>query len=90
MALLYTKNTWPISFTDRPLMVAPGMTEIQANLTKDIFSNEQYRRATLAVTPIGRLGRPDDLVPIAVFLASDESRYATGALFFVDGGMTMA
>jgi NAD(P)-dependent dehydrogenase (short-subunit alcohol dehydrogenase family) len=39
--------------------------------------------------PLGRLGRPEDLVGIAVFLASDESRFATGALFFVDGGLTM-
>src|SRR5207253_8379396 len=36
MALLYTKNTWPTSFADRPLMVAPGMTEVQLNISKDI------------------------------------------------------
>ena len=68
--------------------IVPGPT--QTGLTANIFSNDQYREATLAVTPLGRLGQPEDLVGAAIFLASDESRYATGALFFVDGGMTMA
>ena len=68
--------------------IVPGPT--QTGLTANIFSNDQYREATLAVTPIARLGQPEDLVGVAIFLASDESRYATGALFFVDGGMTMA
>lgn len=35
MALLYTRNTWPENIVDRPLMVAPGMTEIQLNVDKD-------------------------------------------------------
>jgi NAD(P)-dependent dehydrogenase (short-subunit alcohol dehydrogenase family) len=68
--------------------IVPGPT--QTNLTANIFNNDEYREATLKVTPIGRLGQPEDLVGVAIFLASDESRYATGALFFVDGGMTMA
>jgi NAD(P)-dependent dehydrogenase (short-subunit alcohol dehydrogenase family) len=38
---------------------------------------------------MGRLGTPQDLTGIAVFLASDESRFATGATFVVDGGVTI-
>ena len=41
-------------------------------------------------TPLGRIGAPDDLTGIAVYLASDESRFATGALFVVDGGWLVA
>jgi NAD(P)-dependent dehydrogenase (short-subunit alcohol dehydrogenase family) len=41
-------------------------------------------------TPLGRIGSPDDLTGIAVYLASDESRFATGALFVVDGGWLVA
>jgi NAD(P)-dependent dehydrogenase (short-subunit alcohol dehydrogenase family) len=41
-------------------------------------------------TPVGRIGTPDDLTGIAVYLASDESRFATGALFVVDGGWLVA
>ena len=39
--------------------------------------------------PMGRLGTADDITPLLVYLASDESSFATGAAFFVDGGMTI-
>jgi 3alpha(or 20beta)-hydroxysteroid dehydrogenase len=39
--------------------------------------------------PIGRLGKPEDMTGIAVFLASDESTFATGSHFFVDGGISV-
>lgn len=38
--------------------------------------------------PIGRLGKPDDIANTALFLASDESAFATGAVFVIDGGIT--
>ena len=41
-------------------------------------------------TPVGRIGTPDDLTGIAVYLASDESRFAAGALVVVDGGWLVA
>ena len=68
--------------------IVPGPTE--TGLTAQIFADPSIRDPLLARTPLHRLGRPEDLVGVAVFLASDESAYATGALFFVDGGITMA
>jgi NAD(P)-dependent dehydrogenase (short-subunit alcohol dehydrogenase family) len=41
------------------------------------------------LSPLGRLGTPADIVPLAVYLASDESSFATGAHFYVDGGSIM-
>jgi 3alpha(or 20beta)-hydroxysteroid dehydrogenase len=38
--------------------------------------------------PLGRIGRPGDVAPLAVFLASDQSQYITGTWLPVDGGMT--
>ena len=38
--------------------------------------------------PLGRLGRPEELAPLAVHLASDASSYTTGAIVRVDGGIT--
>jgi gluconate 5-dehydrogenase len=39
--------------------------------------------------PMGRLGAPEDLGPLAVYLASDASRYMTGAALMIDGGYTL-
>jgi len=65
--------------------IVPGsiVTELTANLYADPVVAEQLRQRH----PIGRVGQPEDLTGIAVFLASDESSFATGSHFFVDGGM---
>jgi NAD(P)-dependent dehydrogenase (short-subunit alcohol dehydrogenase family) len=67
--------------------IVPGATETP--LTDEIFADAGVRQALTNATALGRLGRPADLVGIAVFLASDEAAFATGAHFFVDGGLTM-
>lgn len=67
--------------------IVPGATETP--LTDEIFADEGVRQSLTNATALGRLGRPADLVGIAVFLASDEAAFATGAHFFVDGGLTM-
>src|SRR5437762_6767938 len=45
-----------------------------------VLADPAIREPLVARTPLGRLGKPEDLVGIAVFLASDESAHATGAL----------
>ncbi len=49
----------------------------------------QARKDFVARQPMGRLGTVDDMVPLFVYLASDESSFATGTTFSVDGGMTI-
>ena len=49
----------------------------------------QARKDFVARQPMGRLGTVDDMVPIFIYLASDESRFATGNVFSIDGGMTI-
>jgi NAD(P)-dependent dehydrogenase (short-subunit alcohol dehydrogenase family) len=44
------------------------------------------RRERTATHPIGRLGRPEDIAGVVVYLASDESSWVTGAALPVDGG----
>jgi 3-oxoacyl-[acyl-carrier protein] reductase len=38
-------------------------------------------------TPLGRMGQPDDIAPIAVFLASEDAKWVTGEVVFASGGM---
>ena len=40
------------------------------------------------IAPLGRVGQPQDVAEVALFLASDESRFVTGSAYFVDGGWT--
>ena len=49
----------------------------------------QARKDFIARQPMGRLGAPEDITGIIVFLASDESKFATGNMYSVDGGMTI-
>jgi len=49
----------------------------------------QARKAFIERQPMGRLGRVDDITPLLVYLASDESAFATGVAFSIDGGMTI-
>jgi glucose 1-dehydrogenase len=64
--------------------IAPGPT--LTGLTRAAYTDDEARRATEALIPLGRLGQPDDLVGAVLFLASDESRWATGSTVTVDGG----
>src|SRR5947207_11382340 len=49
----------------------------------------QARKDFVARQPMGRLGTVEDLVPIFIYLASDESQFASGNVFSIDGGMTI-
>jgi len=63
---------------------------VETELTADVISKAPDPRAVLeeriAVHPMGRLGRPEDIGGLAVYLASDESSWMTGAILPVDGG----
>ena len=67
-------------------VVVPGYTETP--LVTAISGDPEDRASIISRIPLGRPGRPEDVEGIMVYLASDESAYATGALFAVDGGMT--
>ena len=71
--------------------IAPGTVE-SPSLDERIAAfddPEAARREFIARQPMGRLGRPEEIAAIAVYLASDESAYTTGQVFIVDGGLTI-
>ena len=65
--------------------IAPGPTDTP--MLRDNLSKEQLE-AFAATFPMNRLGRPEELANAALFLASDESSFVTGAILAVDGGQT--
>ncbi len=66
--------------------IHPGFTDTP--MTKDIHSIEEVRKERLAMTPMGRLGKPEDIAYGALYLASDESSWVTGSELVIDGGET--
>jgi 3alpha(or 20beta)-hydroxysteroid dehydrogenase len=66
--------------------VHPG--SIDTDMTRGAEFAAVDKAAYHAALPIPRAGTPDDVAQLVLFLASDESRYCTGAEFVVDGGQT--
>jgi NAD(P)-dependent dehydrogenase (short-subunit alcohol dehydrogenase family) len=66
--------------------VAPGYLE--TDMTQGLRDSSRWRASLLERIPMGRFGRPEDVVGAIAFLASPAARYITGATVFVDGGWT--
>jgi len=67
--------------------IAPGF--IKTPLTSDLLSKQEEYDSIISRIPQGRLGLPEDLIGISVFLSSQASNYLTGQLIIVDGGRTI-
>jgi len=64
--------------------ISPGMVESPA--TAKQLENPQFRQDHLDAIMLPRTGRPEDIAALALYLASDESSWVTGANFVIDGG----
>ncbi|MBS1916226.1 MAG: SDR family oxidoreductase [Bacteroidetes bacterium] len=67
--------------------ICPGA--IQTPINKAAWDTPQALQSLLTLIPYQRIGQPDDIGKAAVWLASDDSDYITGASIFIDGGMTL-
>ncbi|GAA2952757.1 MULTISPECIES: SDR family NAD(P)-dependent oxidoreductase [Streptomycetaceae] len=61
---------------------------LHTDLTDVLVTDEELSGRLLDVVPVGRFGTPQDLVGLAVYLASDASRFMTGAAVVIDGGVS--
>jgi 3-oxoacyl-[acyl-carrier protein] reductase len=66
--------------------INPGPVETEGTHSQGIVGSD-FERALVAETPLGRLGQPADIADIAVFLASDDSRWLTGERLVASGGL---
>jgi len=67
--------------------IAPGFIETPST-TAFWQQNPKHRQAVLEKVPLGRLGKPEDIVGVTIFLASEASAYVTGETIVVNGGLT--
>ena len=66
--------------------ICPG--PIETPLLRNLWTSEEARNLRLNRIPLGRFGEPNDIVYMALYLASDESAWTTGAWLVVDGGIS--
>lgn len=65
----------------------PGMVATEGTASQGLTHGESaFRKQVEAQTPLGRIGQPDDIAPVAVFLATEDSKWVTGETIYVSGG----
>jgi len=94
-AVISMTQSTAMDFIDRGIRcncICPGTVEspfVEAYLNAYHQGEIEETRAQLhARQPIGRMGRPDEIAPLALYLASDEAAFVTGSQFTIDGGLT--
>lgn len=96
----YTASKGAVLSLTRSLAVQFGPRGVRANailpgpvetplLMDWLVKDEEAKRIRLARNPTGRFGKPEEVVALAVYLASDESRWTNGASLVVDGGISV-
>jgi 3-oxoacyl-[acyl-carrier protein] reductase len=68
--------------------INPGLVETEGTHSASIAGEEgEFRKHYEATAPLGRIGQPQDIASAAVFLASSDSSWVTGELFYISGGV---
>jgi len=70
--------------------VSIGLTETEMAVDAERHWGEEATKRLLAGTPLGRIGKPEEIAKVIAFLASDEASYVTGKVLQVDGGQIIA
>jgi 3-oxoacyl-[acyl-carrier protein] reductase len=66
--------------------INPGVVETEGTHTAGVIGSD-FQKQYESQTPLGRIGQPDDIAPVAVFLASPDSKWLTGEILLASGGL---
>ena len=83
-------KTLPLEVADKGIRIngiAPGAIATMMNV--DILEDEAKRKDEENKIPMHRIGEPNEIAKVALFLASDAASYITGTTIYVDGGLTL-
>src|SRR5205823_15135052 len=80
MAMAYAKDQVRVN------VICPG--GVDTPMIAPLMADEQARQRAATMHPIGRMGTPEDIASLALYLASDEASWVTGSVFTIDGGYT--
>jgi len=90
-AVLALTRSLAVQFAPRGVRtnaILPGPVETPL-LMDWLVKDEEAKRVRLARNPTGRFGKPEEVVNLAIYLASDESRWTNGAAMVIDGGISV-
>lgn len=71
----------------RANVICPGL--IKTKFSEALWSNDKIMHTMMKMLPIKRVGTPEEIAALALYLAADESAYCTGSVFTADGGFTI-
>jgi NAD(P)-dependent dehydrogenase (short-subunit alcohol dehydrogenase family) len=87
--LIMMSRSWAVELGKHNIrvnVIAPGL--IQTDFSEYFWKDEEYRKRLEQTQPIPRIGQPEEIGGLALYLASNESSFVTGQTFVVDGGAT--
>jgi NAD(P)-dependent dehydrogenase (short-subunit alcohol dehydrogenase family) len=87
--LIMMTRSWAQEFGPHNIRVnaiAPGL--VQTDLSEFFWKDDTRRRQYESATPLRRIGQPDEIAGLALYLASDDASFVTGQVMVADGGMT--
>jgi glucose 1-dehydrogenase len=86
---LFTK-TAALELADKGIRVngiAPGA--IATDMNKELLEDQQKKEKKEQQIPVHRIGKPEEIAKVALFLASDDASYVAGTTIYADGGLTL-